>query len=101
MWDLQEPKAFAEPLVLRGVSEATSLEFCPDSRWLLGSDDSLTHVWDLAAADPSATATVVEGPLHRISSDSRWFVAGSELWSLSGNGPVAIPTALVQHGAPG
>jgi len=100
MWDLQESKAIAKPLVLWGASEATSLEFSRDSRWLFGSDDSRTHVWDLAAATPSATATVIEGPLHRISSDSRWFVAGNQLWSLSGDAPVAIPTALVQHGAP-
>jgi serine/threonine protein kinase/WD40 repeat protein len=95
VWDLQKPNEVGSPFVLRGVGESLVLHFSPDSRWLLGKDDD-THVWDLAADDPSATATVVEGRLRSISPDSRWLVAGSKRWSLTDGGPKAMPTTLVR-----
>jgi WD40 repeat protein len=105
VWDLQKLNEVGSPFVLRGVGESLvsrerhPLHFSPDSRWLLGKDDD-THVWDLAADDPSAMATVVEGRLRRISPDGRWLVAGSKLWSLTDSGPKAMPTTLVRTGEP-
>jgi WD40 repeat protein len=101
VWDLRKTNAIGEPLVLGGVSETTSLSFSPDSRWLLAhaEEDDGTHVWDLAAANPSAAVTILEGFPRGISLNSRWLITGNDLWSLGEGGPAATPITLVQPGA--
>jgi WD40 repeat protein len=101
VWDLRKTNAIGEPLVLDEVSETTALSFSPDSRWLLAhaEEDDRTHVWDLAAANPSAAVTVLKGFPWGISLNSRWLVTANDLWSLGESGPAATPIALVQPGA--
>lgn len=101
VWKLRE-QISVDPLVLHGGSEVTALHFTPNSRWLLGSadEDNRTHIWDLAATDPSASATVAEGFVWSISPDSRWFVAGKTIWSLQDAGLAPMPITLGQSEEP-
>jgi WD40 repeat protein len=86
----------------------TSLVISPDSRLLAsGSLDRTARLWDLAAADPSASSVVLEG--HRgsvsdvaFSPNKRWLATGSfdttaRIWDLASENPTAAPLVLREH----
>jgi WD40 repeat protein/energy-coupling factor transporter ATP-binding protein EcfA2 len=80
----------------------------PDGRWLAsGGFDNTVRLWDLTAADPSATPVVLrghEGGVYTlaISPDGRWLASGSgdstvRLWDLSAADPSAAQVVLRGH----
>jgi WD40 repeat protein len=75
------------------ISPVVSLAFSPDGRWLLsGGWDKMVYLWDLEAADPTASPLRLsghEGPVHAvvISEDGHWAASSDEsglilLWNL-------------------
>ena len=122
LWDLMAEDPSASPIVLRGhTGPVSALAFSPDSRWLVSSSaaildgggrDYTVRIWDVAAADPSASPIVLsshEGAVYAlaISPDGRWLFTGSEdkfgfLWDLpaiteSPDSPAAPSFALAEH----
>jgi hypothetical protein len=115
----QLAQAMAQPLGIGGrllwlEGGTASMVFSHDSRWLAtGGSSGKVRLWDLKAADPSAT--YVEGPGHSgpirqhemaVSPNGRWLVTAAadrtaRLWDLQTIGTAAKSPVLPGYFSPG
>jgi WD40 repeat protein/tetratricopeptide (TPR) repeat protein len=104
LWDATAPPATVPTrLRNRGGSAVSALSFSParrdGQRWLAAGDArGVVRLWDLAARDPSGSASALDGRVGEVlslafSPDGRWLAAASaghpaRLWDLA-DGPTA------------
>jgi WD40 repeat protein len=105
LYDVRQPGPPALKATLKApFLERTNLEFASDSRWLAsGSSGDFPVIWDLAAADPAATARTGPRRSHMLegisfSPDRPWLaMAGAEgriyLWDWQKNTELRTITA--------
>lgn len=116
LWNLKSSEPGATPIVFNvpvgashnafpWESKVTAIAFSPDNRWLAAaSEDTITRLWDLTAADPSAGYKLLKGHKYSVervafSPDSRFVATASRdnfalLWKLEGQGSSDQPTVL-------
>ena len=116
LWNLKSSQPGATPIVFnvpagespnafRWEAKVTAVAFSPDNRWLAAaSEDTITRLWDLAAADPAASYKLLKGHTYGVervafSPDSRFVATASRdnfalLWRLEGQGPSDPPIVL-------
>jgi WD40 repeat protein/tRNA A-37 threonylcarbamoyl transferase component Bud32 len=111
LWDLAQHEA-ADRQPLRGHSGvALSAAISPDGRWLAtGSSDHTARLWDLTAANPTATSVVLRGHEGKVDSvlftpDGHRLITASgdktaRIWDLPADNPSEHCLVLQGHTGP-
>jgi WD40 repeat protein len=110
VWNITGAGAAAAPLSLPHGDDALAVAFSPDGSRLAVANAYNLHLWNLAAADPTASAVVLPQSRQWVgavafSPDGHRLVAGGvdptlRLWDLTAPDFASRPTPLTGHTAP-
>ncbi|MEA3209955.1 MAG: hypothetical protein QOE70_3012 [Chthoniobacter sp.] len=112
VWDLRAPQRAASPLILPAPG-STTLDFSPDSRWLVAGSRDGGFLWDLAAPHPAAAQVALPDLKSAeqwtvtiaFSADAHWLAIGGDyapvrLFDLSAPDVEAAALKLGKDGGP-